>query len=173
MDKADVLRKMGCLNRYAERVRSPLFKDHDFFDPYDKLQVRYEMLRAVKVDGMSITRVAEEFGYSRETYYTVEGNFRLEGTIGLMDTQQGRRQPEKLVDEVVAFILSERQKDQRNNSGKVLVEKVRDRFKIDLHRRTIYKALKKWSRGKWIFSFEIKGVNIRRVSVTPGIFLLF
>jgi transposase len=147
MDKRDVLRRMGCLNRYAERVKSPLFKGHDFFNPYDKLQVRYEMLRAVKVDGMSITQAAEEFGYSRETYYTVEENFRLEGTVGLMDTQQGRRQPEKLVDEVVAFIVTERRKNPRKNSGKVLANKVKDLFKIDLHRRTIYKALKKTAKG--------------------------
>lgn len=157
MDKREVLKRMGCLNKYADRVKSPLFKRSNFFDPDDKLQVKYEMLRAVKVGGISVTQAAKEFGYSRETYYTMEDNFRLEGTVGLMDTQQGRRQPEKLVDEVVAFILSERQKDPRNNSGSVLAEKVRERFKIALHRRTIYKALKKTVRGRGNFQFQDYG----------------
>lgn len=143
MEKRTILKSMGCFNRYADRVKSNLFKESTFFDPEDKIQVKYEMLRAVNIDGLSITDAAEAFGYSRETYYTVADNFRREGTIGLMDKEQGRRQPEKLVDEVVKYIIQERKKDPENNSGKILAEKVWKKFKIKLHEKTIYKALKK------------------------------
>ena len=143
MDKEMILGRMGCLNKFPEKVENELFRKHHFFDPKDKLQIKYEMLRAVAVDGRSVTDASNEFGYSRETYYTVEREFKLEGTVGLMDTMQGRRQPEKLVDEVVKYIASERHKDPKTNSGKTLAEKVREKFKIQIHKRTIYKVLKK------------------------------
>jgi transposase len=144
MDKNDILRKMGALNKNPLKVRYTLFiEDARFFDPHDKLQVKYEMLRAVEVDGLSITEVAKEFGYSRETYYTVARDFELEGCIGLLDQFQGRRQPEKLQSEVVEFIFSERYKDPVNNSGYRLVEKIYNRFHVKIHPRTIYKVLKK------------------------------
>ncbi|MBA7704643.1 hypothetical protein ES703_113460 [subsurface metagenome] len=101
------------------------------------------MLRAVQVKGYSIAEVAKAFGYSRETYYTVAHDFELEGCVGLLDQAQGRRQPEKLQTEIVEYILSERYKDSKNNSGYRLSEKIYNRFHINIHPRTIYKLLKK------------------------------
>lgn len=144
MDKIDVLRKMGALNKKPLKVTYKLFIDgSQFFDPHDKLQVKYEMLRAVQIDGFSITQVAKVFGYSRETYYTVARDFELEGCVGLLDQSQGRRQPEKLQTEIVEFIFSERYKDPKNNSGYRIVEKIYDRFHVKIHPRTVYKVLKK------------------------------
>jgi transposase len=144
MDKIDILRKMGALNKNPLKVTHKLFIDGgQFFDPHDKLQVKYEMLRAVQIDGFSITQVAKAFGYSRETYYTVARDFELEGCVGLLDQSQGRRQPVKLQTEIVEFIFSERYKDPENNSGYRLVEKIYDRFHVKIHPRTIYKVLKK------------------------------
>ena len=144
MEKKEVLKRMGAFNKHPEKIQFQLFtKEGGFFDPCDKLQVKYEMLRAVQVKGYSIAEVAKAFGYSRETYYTVAHDFELEGCVGLLDQAQGRRQPEKLQTEIVEYILSERYKDSKNNSGYRLSEKIYNRFHINIHPRTIYKLLKK------------------------------
>ena len=144
MDKIKALHRMGCLNRQPEKIKSDLFlTGGKFFDPHDKLQVKYEMLRAVQVDGLSVTNAARTFGYSRETYYNEARSFELEGCIGLLDQEQGRRQPEKLQTEIVEFILGERLKDPRGNSGYRLAEKIFKRFRVRIHPRTVYKVLKK------------------------------
>ena len=41
-------------NPHPEKVKAPLFASHAFFDPEDKAQVKYEMLRAHVVDGVSV-----------------------------------------------------------------------------------------------------------------------
>ena len=144
MDKLEALRTMGCLNARPQEVTSELFRTGGtFFEPHDKLQVKYEMLRAVQVGGLSVTQAARQFGYSRETYYTVARHFQLEGCVGLLDQAQGRRQPEKLQNQIVEFILAERHKDPKGNSGYRLAEKVYERFAVRIHPRTIYKVLKK------------------------------
>lgn len=144
MGKKETLRLMGALNKNPKKIKFDLFKAHkNFFDPEDKIQVKYEMLRAVHVDGYSITDTSKLFGYSRETYYTVTRDFELEGCIGLLDHAQGRRKPEKLQKEIVEFILSERQKNSKKNSGYHIAEKIYENFHIKIHPRTIYKVIKK------------------------------
>ena len=144
MDKLEALRIMGCLNARPQEVTSELFRTGGtFFDPRDKLQVKYEMLRAVQLGGLSVSQAARQFGYSRETYYTVARHFELEGCVGLPDQDQGRRQPEKLHAQIVEFILGQRHKDPKGNSGYRLAEKVYEHFQVRIHPRTIYKVLKK------------------------------
>src|SRR5262247_504637 len=46
-DKQKALRHQGTLNPRPQDVRHPLFRDSDFFDPDDMIQVKYEMLRHV------------------------------------------------------------------------------------------------------------------------------
>ncbi len=144
MGKMEALRVMGCLNTAAEKVTFGLFRTGGkFFDSHDKLQVKYEMLRAVLVEDLSVAEAACAFGYSRETYYNVARDFEMEGCVGLMDQAQGRRQPEKLKTEIVEFVLEERRKDRKENSGYRLAERVYDKFHVRIHPRTVYKVLKK------------------------------
>ena len=49
-EKQDRLREAGTLNRTPEKVSDPMFAAGDFFDARDLLQVRYEMVRLVRVD---------------------------------------------------------------------------------------------------------------------------
>lgn len=144
MEKKETLRLMGALNKNSKKIKFDLFKTNkNFFDSKDKIQVKYEMLRAVQVDGYSITDISKLFDYSRETYYTVARDFELEGCIGLLDHAQGKRKPEKLQKEIVEFIVLERQKDPKKNSGYCIAEKVYENFHIKIHPRTIYKVIKK------------------------------
>jgi hypothetical protein len=93
--KKEALLTMGALNKQPEYVTCELFKKGgNFFDPNDKLQVKYEMIRAVQVDCLPISSVARAFGFSRETYYRAAKSFELEGCVGLLDQAQERRQPE-------------------------------------------------------------------------------
>jgi hypothetical protein len=77
--KIEALRSSGALNRHPQRVRHPLFAEHDFFDPNDMVQLKYETVRAVEVDGRPIAQAALDYGLSRPTLYEAQENFRQEG----------------------------------------------------------------------------------------------
>src|SRR2546425_766087 len=51
--KRQFLEDAGALHPHPGRVRAELFERHRFFDPLDKVQVKYEMLRAHTVEGRS------------------------------------------------------------------------------------------------------------------------
>jgi hypothetical protein len=65
--KIEALRSSGALNRHPEKVRNPLFTENEFFDPHDLVQLKYETVRAVEVDGHPIVQAALDFGLSRPT----------------------------------------------------------------------------------------------------------
>ena len=52
--KVDALQQQASLNPHPQRVSDPLFAATDFFDPRDLVQVKYEMVRRVRVDGQSV-----------------------------------------------------------------------------------------------------------------------
>ena len=52
--KRQFLEEAGALHRSPGRVRAAVFERHRFFDPLDKVQVKYEMLRAHAVEGRSV-----------------------------------------------------------------------------------------------------------------------
>ena len=56
--KADRLRQNDSLNLHPERVRAKQFHTSDFFDPRDLVQVKYEMLRGVRLEGTCIAQAA-------------------------------------------------------------------------------------------------------------------
>ena len=70
--KTRSLKEHGCLNPHAETVRDELFLSNAFFDPRDLVQVRYEMLRRVREDGMPVSHAAASFGVSRPTWYQAQ-----------------------------------------------------------------------------------------------------
>ena len=49
--KREALRQQGTLNPRPEDVTHPLFQTSEFFDALDLVQVKYEMLRQVRVEG--------------------------------------------------------------------------------------------------------------------------
>ena len=71
--KMERLKQQGGLNRHPERVRAPWFAGSSgFFDARDLAQVKYEMLRQVRVEGAEKTKAAALFGVSRPTFYEAE-----------------------------------------------------------------------------------------------------
>jgi transposase len=102
--KQDRLRCLGVLNPLPERVRAPWFQSNDFFDARDLIQVKYEMLRHVSVDGASKADAAELFGVSRPTFYQAEAAFARDGLAGLMPKPRGPKGAHKLNLEAMAFV---------------------------------------------------------------------
>ena len=138
--KRRFLEDVGALHLYPERVRAAIFETHRFFDPLDKVQVKYEMLRAHVVDGRSVLAVAGEFGFSRETYYTVLAAFQARGVPGLVDGKPGRPGPLKLTDEVVAWVYALHRREP-DLTGREIAERMAEEMNVEVHRRSIERLL--------------------------------
>src|SRR5271166_6330369 len=130
--KIEILRSCGALNRHPEEVRNPLFTENDFFDPHDLVQLKYETIRAVEVD-------------ARPTIYEARENFRQEGIEGLLPEKRGPKKPRKLTPQVRDY-LEELVASNPDLKTAVLVQRVRRRFGVLLHVRTVEKALQKKGR---------------------------
>src|SRR5437870_11519781 len=102
--KARALLEEGTLNPTPEKVRDPKFRENEFFDPRDVVQVKYEMLRRVSMEKASVTDATEECGVSRPTYYQSKGSFEKVGVAGLVPQKRGPRGPHKLRGKVLAFV---------------------------------------------------------------------
>jgi len=130
------LTEAGLVHPNADAVRAPLFTaGEEFFLAADKVQVKYEMLRAHLVDGEPVTEAAAVHGYSRAAFYLVLTSFAQAGMTGLLDEPRGRRGPVKLRPEIVEFVRAA-----HPGSGAELAELVEARFGVRLHRRTIERA---------------------------------
>ena len=125
------------LHPNAAQVTAPLFNGRRrFFLAADKVQVKYEMLRAKVMGGLSASEAAAIHGYSRPAYYLVADSFAEAGMLGLLDERRGRRGPLKLNAEILAFIRSA----DPTWSSTALVQAVVQRFAVSLHRRTVERA---------------------------------
>ena len=138
--KNDLLREDGVLNSHPERVVDPKFQENEFFDPHDIVQVKYEMLRRVSVENASVTTIAKEYGISRPTYYQAKSSLEEAGLVGLVPKKRGPRGPHKLQREVIAFLNQQVIPGQPIRARELAVF-VRERFGIEVHPRTIERAL--------------------------------
>jgi transposase len=132
-----LLEHLGLSHPKPEEVTAPLFDGrHSFFLAVDKVQVKYEMLRAHFVDGLAATTAAEQHGYSRAAFYLIMDAFEDAGMHGLLDEKRGRRGPFKLTPEVLRFMSSA----DPALSGAQLAAQIEERFGVSLHRRTVERA---------------------------------
>jgi transposase len=138
--KEEFLEASGALNPKPEEVEDRKFSLPGFFDPRDKVQVKYEMLRAHEVDGESVSEAAPRFGYTRESFYSSKERFETEGIVGLVDRKRGRKGPDKLTEEILEF-LRQSKSQEPGLSGARLCETVRERYGVKLHKRTVEKAV--------------------------------
>lgn len=140
--KSQELRAQGVLNPHPERVREPLFQEHDFFDPRDLVQVKYEMLRCAHLDGRPAAGAASAFGFSRPSFYKAEADFEREGMAGLLSRRPGPKGAHKLTPEVLAFVrkLAEAEEGLRATA---LAQRVAGRFGVQVHPRSIERALRR------------------------------
>jgi transposase len=137
-DKRQRLRAQGTLNPHPERVRDSLFHHDDFFDADDLVQVKYEMLRRVGVDGHTVRQATEAFGFTRPVYYQARAAFDREGLAGLVPAKRGPKGGHKLTDEVMGFV--EELLVQQALPGTALAQRVAQRFGLQVHPRSIERA---------------------------------
>lgn len=138
--KRHILKQARALNDHPERVRAPLFSQHPFFDPQDKVQVKYELLRAREVEGVSLTEACRLYGFTRESYRHILARFRAEGIKGLFERKRGRRGPVKATESVRAFLRAERE-SQEHLSVQELIERCQGELGVSLSRRTVFRIL--------------------------------
>jgi transposase len=135
------LAQAGLLHPAPEAVTAAAFvKQPEFFAAFDKVQVKYEMLRAHLVGGETVTAAAAAHGYSRASFYVVARAFAQTGMVGLLDERPGRRGPVKLSAQVVAF-LEARRRERPDASGAELAGELERALGVRLHRRTVERAL--------------------------------
>ncbi|MCP4966520.1 MAG: helix-turn-helix domain containing protein [bacterium] len=139
-DKAKLLRQRGCLNSRPERVRDELFEANEFFDSQDLVQVKYEMLRRVRVESRTVSRAAEDFGFSRPSFYQAQRHFDQEGLTGLVPKKRGPRGAHKLTPKIVDEI-EQAQSEDPSLGIEELVELIQTRFGKKVHPRSVERAL--------------------------------
>ena len=138
--KVDALRQQASLNPHPQRVTDLLFASADFFDSRDLIQVKYEMVRRVRAEGQSVAQSAKAFGLSRPSFYQAQAALQREGLSGLLAKKRGPRRSHKLGAEVMGFV-QELLSQEPSLSSSALAARVRQRFKLQVHSRSIERAL--------------------------------
>ena len=138
--KTATLHQQGCLHPHPQKVTDELFTSSEFFDPRDLLQVKYEMLRRVRLDGHSVSQSAARFGLSRPSYYQAKKAYEKGGLPALLPRKPGPRRAHKLSEEVVDALREALAQEPEPNSRE-LVRLVEERFGLSVHRRSIERAL--------------------------------
>jgi transposase len=145
--KRGFLAREGLINIKPERVRHPLFLNNSFFDPRDLPQIRYEMLRTARVDGVAVAEACRLFGFSREYFYQREREFLDRGYAGLLGAPRGRTPLIARNQEIVNFILH-RKMAKSDLTGEDLRQEVLAAFGVDCSRRTVERVIEKLELGK-------------------------
>jgi len=138
--KRNELTRRGCLHPHPERVTDALFAGDPFFDRRDAVQVKYEMLRSVREQRCSVTRAAAQSGFSRPTFYETQAAFERAGLPGLLPAKKGPRRAHKLSKTVMSFIDEQLAGDASLDMS-ALAERIRERFALSVHPRSIGRAL--------------------------------
>jgi transposase len=140
--KTEALQERYALNPHPHKVIDPLFLENDFFDPRDLVQVKYEMLRRVRVEGAVVTQAARIFGFSRPVFYQAMAAFEESGLPGLVPQRPGPRRAHKLTEEVLEYLQQQQALDQALRAG-TLSERLLEKFGLSVHPRSIERALKR------------------------------
>jgi transposase len=138
--KMTALRESRCLNPHPEQVTDPAFLAGGFFDARDAVQVKYEMVRRVSVDGAPVTAAAAAFGYSRPSYYQAAAALAAAGLDGLVPARPGPRGGHKLTEPILVWA------EQQLAAGPALkpaglAGPIAEAFGVRVHPRSIERAL--------------------------------
>lgn len=138
--KLATLAAYGAINPRPDTVTDPRVATSAFLDARDLVQMRYEMVRRVQVDGHAVSCVAAAFGVSRQTVYQMQAIFHQAGLPGLLPRHRGPHHRYKLRPEVVEFLVQARHAH-GGMTGQALRQQVQERFGLTVHRRSIERVL--------------------------------
>jgi transposase len=146
-NKVTALREHGTLNTRPCDVRDRVFERGGFFDARDMVQVKYEMLRRVHAEGVSVAEATRVFGVSRPTFYKAREAYKRRGLPGLLPARRGPKGGHKLTERVITFLEKVLAADSSTNP-RSLATMVRRRFRMKIHPRSIEHALARRKRGR-------------------------
>ncbi len=138
--KVAALRAERSLNPRPEEVTDEAFGASEFFDARDVVQVKYEMVRRARVDGVPVSRSAAAFGFSRPSFYQAAAAVDTHGLAGLVPARPGPRRAHKLTEDIAAFARAAREDDPGLRSRE-LAELIEQRFGVSVHPRSVERAL--------------------------------
>jgi transposase len=145
--KVEALRAERSLNPRPEAVRDEAFVGSEFLDARDIVQVKYEMVRRVRMDGEAVSHSAAAFGFSRPSFYEAAAAIDTGGLAALVPARPGPRRAHKLNDEVVAYAHAQLEAEPSLRSVD-LVTLIDERFGIRVHPRSVERALARQPRPK-------------------------
>jgi transposase len=138
--KVEALRAERSLNSRPEAVTDEEFVSSEFFDARDVVQVKYEMVRRVRIDGAAVSRSVAAFGFSRPSFYEAAAALESGGLAALVPARPGPRRAHKLTDEVVDFARQQLEADPSLRSAD-LAQAIAERFGTRVHPRSVERAL--------------------------------
>ena len=101
--KHEEMRKNGSYNRRASTVTEEIFRDSQFFDAHDLIQVKYEMLRAVEKENREVSSTSTSFGFSRVSFYQIKKEYDEKGVVGLIPRKRRPKGSRKMNSSDVEF----------------------------------------------------------------------
>jgi transposase len=133
----------GTYNKNYESVKTQKFLEDYFFDPMDVVQVKYEMLKEVEKNGMTISDAAANYGFSRTSFYSIKDAFTNQGIKGLLPEKPGPKNPHKLTQEYQKRI-NEYVAQKPEISSSEIAELINKDGAIHINKRTVerYRAKK-------------------------------
>jgi transposase len=137
-----LLRQQGTLNPRPDEVQHESFRNSDFFDSEDLLQVKYEMLRQVDIEKQPVSQAAKAFGFSRPSFYQAQAAFQEAGLAGLLPQKRGPRSGHKLTGELMQFVVQLRVAEPEISTPQ-LAKRVAQRFGVSVHPRSIDRQLRR------------------------------
>ena len=139
-EKLVALRHAHTLHPHPDQVRDPLFTSGSpFFDPRDLVQVKYELLRRVRVDGDSVSHATSVFALSRPTFYAAQSAWERSGMVGLLPEPTGPRHRHKLTEDILAQLVPLA----KTMSPAELAVWLHEQRHLAVHPRSIERALKR------------------------------
>jgi transposase len=135
--KTGALRRAGALHPHPERVHDQAFLQDPFFDPRDRVQVRYEMVRRHQVEGRPVTEVAATFSVSRQAFYETAAAFEAGGLPGLLPKRPGPKRAHKCTEEILDF--AEHWSGPSEDPD--VTAAITRRFHLTIHPRSLERAL--------------------------------
>jgi transposase len=137
-EKLTILRQSHTLHPHPDQVRDPLFlSGSPFFDPRDLVQVKYELLRRVRVDGYSVAQATSLFALSRPTFYAAHAAWEQAGIAGLLPQLTGPRHAHKLTEELIVQLRPLA----KTMSAPQLAQWLQEQHHLKVHPRSIERAL--------------------------------
>src|SRR5260370_37891224 len=122
------------------KVTDQAFAAGVFFDPADLLQVKYEMVRRVEVDGVPVSAAASAFGFARQSAYNARAALAAGGLAALIPAKPGPKGGHKLTGPVLDHLEALLGQDPRLTPCE-LAAQAAQRFGIQVLPRSVRRTL--------------------------------